>query len=249
MSTTTPIRIRVWNEFVHESRGDAVVLGHYPDGIHAVIAAGLEESLGDAVSVSTATLQDPEHGLTEEVLANTDVLFWWGHIAHDQVSDEVVERVVRHVHAGMGIVVLHSGHYSRVFQRLMGTSCALKWRNDGERELVWTVLPDHPIAQGVPHPIVIDRQEMYGEQFDIPRPDEEVFLSTFAGGEVFRSGVAYHRGRGRVFYFSPGDQEYPVYHHPDIRRVLANAARWVAPTAGRADLTADQHPRDWFLAR
>ncbi|WP_206428301.1 ThuA domain-containing protein [Plantibacter sp. PA-3-X8] len=247
MSTTTPIRIRVWNEFVHESRGDTVVLGHYPDGIHAVIAAGLEESLGDAVSVSTATLQDPEHGLTEEVLANTDVLFWWGHIAHDQVSDEVVERVVRHVHAGMGIVVLHSGHYSRVFQRLMGTSCALKWRNDGERELVWTVLPDHPIAQGVPHPIVIDRQEMYGEQFDIPRPDEEVFLSTFAGGEVFRSGVAYHRGRGRVFYFSPGDQEYPVYHHPDIRRVLANAAQWARPTIERTPPTADQHPRDWFL--
>ncbi|WP_316300432.1 ThuA domain-containing protein, partial [Clavibacter michiganensis] len=186
---------------------------------------------------------------TEERLAATDVLYWWGHVAHGEVSDEVVARVIRHVHAGMGLVVLHSGHYSKVFTRLMGTTCSLKWRNDGERELVWTIAPQHPIAAGIPHPIVIDRQEMYGEQFDIPRPDEEVFLSTFAGGEVFRSGVAYHRGRGRVFYFSPGDQEYPVYHHPDIRRVLANAARWVAPTDGRADLTADEHPRDWFLAR
>ena len=241
--------IVVWNENVHESRGDATVLSHYPDGIHAVVADGLRELLGDDASVSTATLQDPEHGLTEERLAATDVLYWWGHVAHGEVDDAVVERVIRHVHAGMGLVVLHSGHYSKVFTRLMGTTCSLKWRNDGERELVWTIAPRHPIAQGVPHPIVIDRQEMYGEQFDIPRPDEEVFLSTFAGGEVFRSGVADPRGRGRVFYFSPGDQEYPVYHHPDIRRVLANAARWVAPTQGRADLTADEHPRDWFLGR
>ncbi|MDO4073891.1 ThuA domain-containing protein [Clavibacter michiganensis] len=241
--------IVVWNENVHESRGDATVLSHYPDGIHQVVADGLRELLGDDARVSTATLQEDQHGLTEERLASTDVLYWWGHVAHGEVSDEVVARVIRHVHAGMGLVVLHSGHYSKVFTRLMGTTCSLKWRNDGERELVWTIAPQHPIAEGIPHPIVIDRQEMYGEQFDIPRPDEEVFLSTFAGGEVFRSGVAYHRGRGRVFYFSPGDQEYPVYHHPDIRRVLANAARWVAPTDGRADLTADEHPRDWFLAR
>jgi trehalose utilization protein len=143
-------------------------------------------------------------------------------------------------------VVLHSGHYSKPFTRLMGTTCSLFWRNEGERELVWTIAPDHPIARGVPHPIVIPRQEMYGEHFDIPRPDEEVFLSTFEGGEVFRSGVAYHRGLGRVFYFSPGDQEYPVYHHPDIRRVLANAAEWAAPRAGRRQLTADMRPRGWF---
>jgi trehalose utilization protein len=182
--------IVVWNENVHESRGDATVLSHYPDGIHAVVADGLRELLGDEASVGTATLQDPEHGLTEERLAATDVLYWWGHVAHGEVSDEVVERVIRHVHAGMGLVVLHSGHYSKVFTRLMGTTCSLKWRNDGERELVWTIAPQHPIAEGIPHPIVIDRQEMYGEQFDIPRPDEEVFLSTFAGGEVFRSTAA-----------------------------------------------------------
>jgi trehalose utilization protein len=242
------LRIRVWNEFIHETRGDAVVIENYPDGIHQVVADGLREHLGDAASVTTATLQDPEHGLTEEALDTTDVLFWWGHIAHDQVADEVVERVVRHVHAGMGLVVLHSGHYSKVFKRLMGTTCSLKWRNDGERELVWTIAPDHPIAEGVPHPIQIPRQEMYGEFFDIPVPDEEVFLSTFAGGEVFRSGVAYHRGRGRVFYFSPGDQEYPVYHQPEIRRVLANAATWAAPRSDRRELTAAEHPRDWFVS-
>ncbi|MFZ7089281.1 ThuA domain-containing protein [Curtobacterium sp. RRHDQ10] len=249
MSTETRrgIHATVWNEFVHETRGDQVVVENYPDGIHVVVADGLREHLGPDAVVRTATLAEPSHGLTEEVLADTDVLFWWGHIAHEQVADEVVERVVRHVHAGMGLVVLHSGHYSKVFKRLMGTTCSLKWRNDGERELVWTVAPTHPVAEGVPHPIVIPRQEMYGEFFDIPRPDEEVFLSTFEGGEVFRSGVAYDRGLGKVFYFSPGDQEYPVYHHPDIRRVLGNAARYVAATAPRHDLTADEHPRDWFL--
>jgi len=241
-----PLNIVVWNENVHETRGDATVVGHYPDGMHTVIAEALRR-LHPGADVSTATLQEPDHGITAERLDTTDVLFWWGHAAHDEVSDAVVDLVVDAVHAGMGLVVLHSGHYSKPFKRLMGTTCSLKWRNDGERELVWTVAPEHPIAAGVPHPIVIDRQEMYGEYFDIPRPDEEVFLSTFAGGEVFRSGVAYRRGLGRVFYFSPGDQEYPVYHHPDIQRVLANAAGWAAPVSPRRELTADPHPRDWFL--
>lgn len=243
--TDTP-RILVWNENLHETSGDATVLRYYPDGIHEVIATGLRQELGEAADVRTATLQEPEHGLTAEALAETDVLLWWGHIAHDRVSDEVVARVHEHVLGGMGILVLHSGHYSKIFQRLMGSSCSLKWRNDGERELVWTIAPTHPIAEGVPHPIVIPQQEMYGEHFDIPVPEETVFLSTFAGGEVFRSGVTYTRGYGRVFYFSPGDQEFPVYHHPDIRRVLANGVRWAMPTAPRRPLTADYHAPEWF---
>jgi trehalose utilization protein len=243
---SAPIRVTVWNEFIHETRGDEKVLAHYPDGIHSVIAAGLAESLGESVSVRTATLAEPEHGLTEEVIATTDVLLWWGHIGHDQVADEIVDRVERAVQAGMGILVLHSGHYSKIFKRLMGTTCSLKWRSAAERELVWTVAPTHSIAEGVPHPIVIPEQEMYGEYFDIPVPDESIFLSTFAGGEVFRSGVTYARGLGKVFYFSPGDQEYPVYHHPDIKRVLANGVRWARPTVARTELTADFHPFDWF---
>ncbi|PPG32551.1 hypothetical protein C5C25_05670 [Rathayibacter sp. AY2B9] len=243
---SAPIEVLVWNEFRHETRGDETVLRHYPDGIHRVIADGLAESLGDAVSVRTATLPEPEHGLTEEALATTDVLLWWGHIAHEEVSEEVVQRVLRHVQEGMGILVLHSGHYSSIFKALMGTTCSLKWRNDRDRELVWTIAPTHPIAEGVPSPLIIPEQEMYGEYFDIPVPEETVFLSTFTGGEVFRSGVTYTRGLGKVFYFSPGDQDYPVYHHPDIRRVLANAVRWARPTRPRTPLTADHHPRGWF---
>ena len=150
-----------------------------------------------------------------------------------QVADAVVDRVHDAVLGGMGLVVLHSGHYAKIFKRLLGTTCSLRWRNEGERELVWTVDPAHPIAQGVPQPIVIEAQEMYGEHFDIPAPDELVFISSFAGGEVFRGGCCFRRGRGRIFYFSPGDQEYPVYHHPDVQRVIANAVRWAAPTDGR----------------
>jgi len=240
------LRIVVWNENIHESRGDEVVRRHYPDGIHTVIADGLRAELGADARVSTATLAEPEHGLTETVLADTDVLLWWGHIGHDQVDDAVVDRVHRHVLAGMGIVVLHSGHYSKIFKRLLGTTASLKWRNARERELIWTVAPGHPIADGVPNPVIIPEQEMYGEFFDIPTPDELIFISSFAGGEVFRGGITYRRGLGKLFYFSPGDQEYPVYHHPDIRRILRNGVRWVAPSGPRFDLTAEPHPTGWF---
>jgi trehalose utilization protein len=224
------MRVTVWGENVHEQR-DESVRALYPDGMHTAIAAGLRALLGDGVDVRTATLQEPEHGLGDAVLAETDVLTWWGHAAHDEVDDAVVARVRGRVLDGMGLLALHSAHYSKIFTALMGTSCGLRWRNEGERELVWTVAPGHPVAAGVPQPLVIDAQEMYGEHFDIPQPDELVFISSFAGGEVFRSGCAFTRGRGRIFYFSPGDQEYPVYHHPAVQRVLANAVLWAAPAA------------------
>lgn len=224
------IRVTVWGENLHEQR-DESVKELYPDGMHATIAAGIAEQLGDGVTVRTATLDQPEHGLSGEVLAGTDVLTWWGHIGHDQVSDEVVERVKQRVLQGMGLVVLHSGHWSKIFRSLMGTSCNLRWRSIGERELVWTVAPAHPIASGIPPVFDIEAQEMYGEFFDIPQPDELVFISSFAGGEVFRSGCCFQRGAGRIFYFSPGDQEYPVYHNPVVRKVLANGVQW----AHRAD--------------
>src|SRR3712207_5339304 len=164
--TTEPQSILVWNENVHESRGDERVTRIYPDGIHGAIAAGLREHFAGA-TVRTAVLSDEEHGLTEEVLAETDVLLWWGHVAHADVSDEVVERVKRHVLGGMGLLVLHSGHFSKIFKSLLGTTCSLLWRNEGERELVWNVNPSHPIAEGIESPIVIPQQEMYGELFDI----------------------------------------------------------------------------------
>ncbi|NIZ89722.1 ThuA domain-containing protein [Kineococcus rubinsiae] len=221
-----PVRVTVWNENVHESTGNPPSMAQdYPDGLHGAIAQAVAELVPGA-QTRTAVLSDPEHGLSEEVLAQTDVLMWWGHVAHGDVADEVVDRVQRHVLAGMGLVVLHSGHFSKILIRLLGTTCSLAWRNEGKREVVWTVATAHPIAAGVPNPFVIEQQEMYGEPFDVPAPDELIFISAFPDGEVFRSGMTYLRGRGRIFYFSPGDQEYPVYHHPQVRRILANGVRW-----------------------
>lgn len=241
---TDPLRVTVWNENIHE-RQQAEIAQLYPDGIHSAIAAGIGESLPTA-TVVTATLQQPEHGLSEQRLGDTDVLMWWGHLAHDAVDEAVVERVVSHVLSGMGLVVLHSAHFSRVFIRLMGTTCSLRWRNDGDREVVWTVAPGHPITAGVPDPLVLEHHETYGEFFDIPQPDEVVFISNFSGGEVFRSGVTFRRGRGRIFYFSPGDQNYPVYTDERVRRVLANAVEWARPAAPRVLPEVSNPTRGWF---
>ncbi len=235
MTDNAATRVTVWSENRHEQEHEHVA-ALYPRGMHAAVKEGIEENLGAAVEVRTATLDQPEHGLTEEVLANTDVLTWWGHMAHGDVDDEIVERVHRHVLSGMGLIVLHSGHWSKIFTKLMGTTCTLRWRGEQDRELVWTVDPTHPIAKGVPHPIIIDEQEMYGEFFDIPTPEELVFISSFSGGEVFRSGCTFRRGHGKIFFFSPGDQDYPVYHHKDIRRVIANAVEWAVTDRPRREL-------------
>ncbi|WP_150307271.1 ThuA domain-containing protein [Planctomonas psychrotolerans] len=245
-SPDRPIRVVVWGENRHEQH-EPEVAAIYPDGMHTTIREGIEENLGSRAEVTTVTLDDPEHGLTEEVLARTDVLLWWGHAAHAEVSDEVVERVHRHVLAGMGLLVLHSGHWSKIFGKLMGTSCTLRWRSERDREIVWTVDPTHPIARGIPHPFIIPEQEMYGEFFDIPAPDELVFLSTFSGGEVFRSGCTFRRGFGKIFFFSPGDQDYPVYHHKDVRRVLANGVEWaVTDRPERTDPVLLRYEREDF---
>jgi trehalose utilization protein len=219
------INVTVWNEFRHEKIHDEVA-EVYPDGIHVVIA----DFLADAgFETRTATLDEPEHGLTEAVLAETDVLIWWGHMAHNEVEDEIVDRVQQRVLEGMGLIVLHSGHMSKIFRRLMGTGCMLKWREAGEKERLWVVEPGHPITQGVGEYIEVPHAEMYGEHFDVPTPDTLVFISWFEGGDVFRSGCCYYRGQGKIFYFRPGHETYRIFYQPEIRRVLANAVRWAAP--------------------
>jgi trehalose utilization protein len=235
MTTGDPIRVTVWNEYRQE-RSDAPVRAVYPDGIHAAIAEGLRSATGagPALDVRTATLDEPSAGLPPAVLDATDVLTWWGHVAHDEVSDDVVDRVHARVLDGMGLVVLHSGHFSRIFKRLMGTSCDLKWREDGRRERLWVVDPSHPIADGLGESLALAEEEMYGEHFDIPAPDELVLVSWFEGGEVFRSGCTWRRGRGRVVYLRPGHESHPTYFDPGIRRLIANSVRWAATPHGVA---------------
>ncbi len=242
-----PVYVTVWGEYLHERQNDAV-RRIYPHGMHTTIAEGIRKHLGNEAVVRTATLDQPEHGLPDDVLETTDVLTWWGHLAHHQVEDRIVEKVQERVLAGMGLVVLHSGHDSKVFRRLMGTTCALRWREADDREVVWTVNPSHPIASGIPEVFIIPRHEMYGEYFDIPQPDELLFISSFSGGEVFRSGCCFKRGWGRIFYFSPGHELYPIYHQPEIQRILANAVRWSCPTqpirSERYEITMS--PTGWF---
>ncbi len=239
-------RVLVWNEDIHETKNDEV-RAIYPKGIHGAIAA-LLSSQSD-LSVRTATLADPEHGLTKDTLESTDVLIWWGHLAHHLVDDAVVARVQARVLQGMGLIVLHSGHLSKIFRALMGTTCNLRWREADDREVIWTVAPDHPIVAGVPQPLVLPRHEMYGEFFDIPTPDELVFVSNFTGGEVFRSGCCFKRGKGRVFYFSPGHETYPIFHRADIGQVLANAVRWAHVQTPHAveTRTSPNAPTNWFI--
>lgn len=223
------IRVTVWNENVHE-RKHALVQKVYPQGIHQVIADGLARlDQGKDLSLRTATLEMPEHGLTETVLQETDVLIWWGHCAHGDVQDAIVDRVQKRVLQGMGLIVLHSGHFSKIFKRLMGTACALKWREAGERERLWVINPGHPIAEGIGPCIELEHTEMYGEPFSIPEPEEQVFISWFEGGEVFRSGNCWHRGNGRIFYFRPGHETYPIYHNETVMRVIYNSVKWAAP--------------------
>jgi trehalose utilization protein len=235
----TPLRLTIWNEAWHE-KNQAEIREIYPDGIHGAIAKGIAAPDFD---IRTATFFDPDHGLTDEVLANTDVLFWWGHVVHDKVPDALVDAVQKRVLDGMGLVVLHSGHHSKIFRRLMGTSCNLSWREHpgGERERVWPIDPAHPIAEGIGECLVVPQSEMYGEPFDIPQPDHLVFVSWVQGGEVFRSGCCFHRGRGRIFYFSPGHESFPIYHMPQVHKVLGNAARWAAPAHDGGTRLVNRH--------
>ena len=226
----TPLRVTLWNEYVHEQLVEQV-RQIYPQGMHAVWAETLKKQLGNEVTIRTATLEEPEHGLTDEVLAQTDVLTWWGHAAHERVSDAVVERVQKRVWQGMGLVALHSAHNSKIFKKLMGTSCMLRWREAAEKERVWIVNPSHPIVAGFTEECFeLPHTEMYGEFFDIPTPDELFTISWFEGGEVFRSGCTWRRGKGKVVYFSPGHETFPIYHDTNIQRILAGCVRFAAPT-------------------
>lgn len=220
------LRVTIWNEY-RQGREKGRIKDIYPEGIHGALRDYFQ---GDTnYEVRTATLDEKEHGLADAVLDNTDVLLWWGHIAHNEVKDDIVDKIHNRVLNGMGLIVLHSGHHSKIFKKLMGTSCDLKWRVADEKERLWVVEPGHSITEGIGAYIELPVEEMYGEHFEIPDPDELIFISWFEGGEVFRSGCVFYRGRGKIFYFRPGHEEYPTYHREDIKRVIMNAVKYVAP--------------------
>ncbi len=219
------IRVTVWNEFIHEKE-DATVREIYPNGLHGCIGEFLKNA---GYEVTLAALCDPDQGLPDDVLNNTDVLIWWGHIGHDKVDDAIAEKVVNRVfNYGMGFIALHSAHKSKPFCKLVGTSGNLLW-GDNQKEIVWNILPSHPIAKGIPEHFILPVEEMYGEPFMIPQPDATVFTSWFEHGNVFRSGCCFLRGLGKVFYFQPGHESCPTYHNETIQKIIINAVEWAAP--------------------
>lgn len=232
------IRVTIWNEYIHELSDDDVKKV-YPNGIHGCIADFLGKN--EDITVRTATLEQEECGLTDEVLNNTDVLIWWGHMAHDRVPDSIAEKVYNRVMCGMGFIALHSGHHSKPFRRLMGTTCNLSWR-DGDRERVWNIMPSHPIAQGIGSYFELEREEMYGERFDIPTPDELIFMGWFSGGEVFRSGCCWCKGLGRVFYFQPGHESNPTFYNESVQKIITNAVRWAMPLYTQSEVDCPHVP-------
>lgn len=229
------IRVTIWNEFLHERSQDKwgeLIRQFYPEGIHGYLKKTLA---AEDLEIRLASLDEPGQGLPDEILNTTDVLLWWGHGAHDKVCDALVDRIQQRITYGMGLIVLHSGHMSKIFRRMMGTRCRLHWREIGEKERLWVVAPEHPIAQGVPETFVIPHSEMYGERFDIPDDGKIIFMSWYEGGNVFRSGVAFQRDSGKIFYFSPGHETYPIYHDVNVQRILGNAIRWAAPVSMQPD--------------
>ena len=234
-----PIRTLIWNEARHE-KSNLKVAEIYPNGIHGAIANHLRKS--PDFDVSTAILDSPDHGLSQLRLDATDVLLWWGHLAHDEVSDDAVARVHQRILSGMGLIALHSAHFSKIFKRLMGTTCDLKWREHTDREILWVTRPGHPILAGIADQFILPHEEMYGEYFDIPQPDETILISSFTGGEVFRSGCTFTRGAGRIFYFRPGHETYPTYHDRNILRIIENAVHWAAPRPVQSPTFGNRKP-------
>ena len=227
------IRVTVWGEFRHEKKNPKVA-ALYPQGMHETIAGFLRTNAD--FTVRTAWLDQPEHGLTDAILADTDVLIWWGHTAHGDVQDAIVAKVKTRVLEGMGLIALHSAHYAKIFKALLGTTCSLKWREATDKERLWNNNPAHPITQGIGEYFEIPREEMYGEPFGIPEPDQLLFISWFTGGEVFRSGATWQRGNGRIFYFRPGHETYPTYHQKEVQLVITNAVRWARATVRIPDV-------------
>lgn len=221
------IRVLVWNEFEREFTKEAVK-AVYPNGIHQVIAEFLGKE--EDIEARTAYLAQENCGITKEILDETDVIIWWGHVSHDKVPDEVAALVRDAVLEGMGAIFLHSGHHAKPFKMLMGTSCNLTWRESGDSEILWVIDPAHPITRGIDRFFRIEHEETYGEPFVIPNPDKVLFIGNYSGGEVMRSGVLYERGNGKVFYFQPGHETFPIYMMPEVQTVIKNAVRYLAPT-------------------
>lgn len=221
------IKVVVWNEFRHEKRSEKVA-AIYPNGLHAVIKEFLDED--SELEVSLAALDDADCGLPDERLEDTDVLVWWGHMAHGDVPDELVTKIRDRVYEGkLGFVALHSAHHSKPFKAIVGTNGNLTWGRN-QKEIIWNLMPSHQIAEGIPDHFTLESEELYSEPFYIPQPDALVFGAWFEDGNIMRAGACFNRGAGKVFYFQPGHETCRSFFNPHVQRVIKNAIHWARPT-------------------
>lgn len=201
----------------------------YPRGVRGPIADYLSEETD--IEARTRSIEDEDQGVSGDDLEWADVILWWGHLRHDDVTDETVDRIEEHVREnGVGFVSLHSAHYARPYKRLIGMSGDLGGHRltDDESEYVEVCAPDHPIAEGVDD-FTLPEVEMFGEPYDIPEPETVVLHSEYSeGDEEFRSGVTFEFGEGRGFYLRPGHEEFEIYLDDNIQRIVTNATRWAA---------------------
>ena len=220
------INVTIWNEYRHE-KSDENVAKLYPNGLHAAIGEFLSKN--DDMKITLAALDDPDQGLPDEVLNNTDVLLWWGHMNHGEVKDDLVERIRQRVYVGgMGFIALHSAHHSKPFRAIVGTTGNLLW-GDNQKEIIWNIMPSHPIAAGIAAHFELPEEELYAEPFQIPQPDAHIFEGWYEHGYVFRTGCTFLRGAGRVFYFQPGHETCPSFYDANVQRIITNGVRWAAP--------------------
>ncbi len=220
---TAPIRVRVWCEGTARK-------ATYPDDVDGALGQYLGRM--EDLRIARARLDDPNAGLSDAELDATDVVVWWGHLRHDDLPADRSRAIVDRVKAAkIGFVALHASCGSRPFRGLMGTTCEPGgWRDDGRPERIEFKAPDHPIARGV-EPFTIPQSAMFAEPFEVPAPESVVFVSNWGPGETFRSGLTWTVGKGRVAYLRPGHDALPVFFHPSVRKVIANAARWAANRA------------------
>ncbi len=221
--TAGPLRVRVWCE-------GTAPRSVYPDDVDGALGEDLTRREG--LTVHRARLNDPDAGLSDAALDATDCLIWWGRLRHGDVPDDRARAVVERVKAGrLGFVALHASFASKPFQTLMGTPCEPEaWRNDGSPEHVVVQEPNHPLARGI-QPFTIPQSIMYAEPFAVPKPEAVVLVSSWGQGETFRSGLTWTVGQGRVVYFRPGHDAFPVLFHPSVRQVIANAVQWASKRA------------------
>ena len=203
----------------------------YPQDINAAIAEGLKPLKG--WDIVTASINDPDQGLPEDMLNSASVLIWWGHQKHGAVSDALVDRIVKRVRdGGMGFIATHSAHYSKPLKAILGTPCGWKYYiDDGARVDLVVKAPSHPIALGVKN-FTLPHTERYGDPFEVPTPETVVFdgIYTLPNGaaENAQQGMVWTVGKGRVFYFQPGHESYPIYFQDEIRHIFRNGVQWCA---------------------